>query len=436
MIKRILNIALFIAFFSPLGFAQVRLDSVEVARILNEDLQPATTVQNVQAEEETEDTIVVFESNPKLSWQENIRGALTDVLQNSRLTETAQIGFLAWDLTDDQPLYAYHEKMQLRPASTMKCITAIAALDRLGNDYQFQTQLYRRGELTDSIQTFMGDLYIVGGMDPMLKEADLAVFVDSLKALGIQRIVGNIYADLSLKEKEKWGSGWCWDDDNPTLSPLLLNKRNDFMGRFLRRLQAAGITLQGEMGEKVLPKDATPVACVQRSIAQVMQPMMKQSDNLYAEAVFYQLNGRANGRWTTAKQNAEHVKALIKKVGLSPQNYRIADGSGLSLYNYASAELEVSLLRYAFQNEQIYPTLLASMPIAGVDGTLRNRMRGTKAVGNVRAKTGTLVGVSSLAGYLTASNGHRLCFAIIINGGMSNASMRNLQNKICVILSQ
>ena len=111
-------------------------------------------------------------------------------------------------------------------------------------------------------------------------------------------------------------------------------------------------------------------------------------------------------------------------------------GSGLSLYNYVSAELEVQLLRYAYTQPNIYNTLLPTLPIAGVDGTLKKRMRNTPAEGNVRAKTGTLFGVSSLAGYLTASNGHRLCFAIIVNGGMSQGPMRNLQNKICVALSQ
>ena len=123
-------------------------------------------------------------------------------------------------------------------------------------------------------------------------------------------------------------------------------------------------------------------------------------------------------------------------MGLSPSDYNIADGSGLSLYNYVSAELEVQLLRFAYSQPDIYNTLLPALPVAGMDGTLRKRMRGTPAQVNVHAKTGTVFGVSSLAGYLTASNGHRLCFSIIVNGGMRQRPMRNLQNKVCVALSQ
>lgn len=95
---------------------------------------------------------------------------------------------------------------------------------------------------------------------------------------------------------------------------------------------------------------------------------------------------------------------------------KIADGSGLSLYNYVSADLEVKLLRYAYQNNNVYLHLYPSLPVAGQDGTLKNRMRGTFTAGNVRAKTGTLTGISSLAGYCTAANGHQICFSIINQG--------------------
>ncbi|MFQ7112867.1 D-alanyl-D-alanine carboxypeptidase, partial [Hallella bergensis] len=99
-----------------------------------------------------------------------------------------------------------------------------------------------------------------------------------------------------------------------------------------------------------------------------------------------------------------------------------------------SVELEVRLLRYAYENENIYNHLLPSLPIAGQDGTLRRRMRSQFTNGNVRAKTGTLEGVSSLCGYLTASNGHRLCFSIINQGVMHAKNGRKFQDKVCSIL--
>ena len=164
--------------------------------------------------------------------------------------------------------------------------------------------------------------------------------------------------------------------------------------------------------------------------------MMKVSDNLYAESMFYQLAANGGTRWAGAKTARQYENALFSRIGLNPRDYNVADGSGLSLYNYVSAELETKLLRYAYQRSGIYSAYLEAQPIAGVDGTLKKRMRGTAAANNVRAKTGTVKGVSSLAGYLTASNGHLLCFSIINNGGLSNGPMRNLQNKICVALCQ
>jgi len=112
----------------------------------------------------------------------------------------------------------------------------------------------------------------------------------------------------------------------------------------------------------------------------------------------------------------------------------LADGSGLSLYNYLSAEAEVKLLRYAYQNENIFHHLYQALPIAGVDGTLKKRMHSTFTRNNVRAKTGTLTGISSLAGYCKAANGHWLSFAIINQGVMHARNAKNFQNRVCTIL--
>jgi D-alanyl-D-alanine carboxypeptidase/D-alanyl-D-alanine-endopeptidase (penicillin-binding protein 4) len=101
-----------------------------------------------------------------------------------------------------------------------------------------------------------------------------------------------------------------------------------------------------------------------------------------------------------------------------------------------SAELLTKLLRYAAQNDNIYMHLSQSLPIAGVDGTLRKRMRGSFTNGNVHAKTGTLTGCISLAGYCMASNGHRLCFAIINNGIMHDNNAREFQNRVCTALCE
>jgi D-alanyl-D-alanine carboxypeptidase/D-alanyl-D-alanine-endopeptidase (penicillin-binding protein 4) len=129
-------------------------------------------------------------------------------------------------------------------------------------------------------------------------------------------------------------------------------------------------------------------------------------------------------------------RALLERAGLDSKPYRLADGSGLSLYNYLSAELEVKILRYAYRRMPIYRNLLPVLPIAGEDGTLKKRMKGTAAAGKVQAKTGTLTGVISLAGYCTAANGHRLCFAILNQGTLRAADARDFQDEVCRILCE
>ena len=123
-------------------------------------------------------------------------------------------------------------------------------------------------------------------------------------------------------------------------------------------------------------------------------------------------------------------------LGLDSSKYRFADGSGLSLYNYVSPELLSRLLQYAWRTPRIKSHLLPSLPVAGVDGTLKKRMKNTVAEGNVRAKTGTLTGVISLAGYCTAANGHDLCFVIMNQGVLKWRDTRDFQDRLSVILCE
>ena len=354
----------------------------------------------------------------------------------SQLLETVQASVMVWDLTDDVPVYQFREKLHLRPASTMKCVTAIAALDKLGADYDFKTRIYYTGTINDSTKVLHGDLYCLGGMDPMLSTSDMSAIADSIRQLGITRIEGNVYADLSFKDKDRLGEGWCWDDKNPILTPLLIDRKDEFLDVLLRKLRTVGVSVDGFTDERQVPSNASLIVTYTHSIREVLHRMLKVSDNLYAESMFYQLAASGGVRWCSAKQGRNYENALFSRLGLNPRDYNVADGSGLSLYNYVSAELEIQLLRHAYRNQEVYNALYEALPIAGVDGTLRKRMRGTSAQNNVRAKTGTVRGVSSLAGYLTASNGHLLCFSIINNGGMTHSPMRRFQNKICVALCQ
>lgn len=370
----------------------------------------------------------------RLPWPESVKVGIDNLLK-SKMFETSQVGIMVWDLEDDSCIYKHNERQLMRPASTMKLLTAITALDKLGGSYQFKTQLKYTGTIEEGV--LHGDVYCVGGMDPRFNSDDLAAFVNSLKEMGVDTIRGKVYADRSMKDSDLLGEGWCWDDDNPVLSPLVFSRKDIFMDRFLAKLKDAGIEYE-EMyaSTKTCPTNAFTICTRFHTMDQVLHKMMKESDNLYAECMYYQIAASTGNRPASAKSARNVERQLIHKLGLDASRYRLADGSGLSLYNYLSAELEVMMLRYAFRNDNIKQHLIHSLPIAGVDGTLKKRMKSGSVHGNVKAKTGTLTGIISLAGYCTAANGHELCFSIINNGIMHGSNARHFADKVCNLLCQ
>ena len=368
----------------------------------------------------------------QLPWPQAVQVGI-DKLLESNMFETSQVGIMVWDLEADSCIYRFRERQLMRPASTMKLVTAITALDKLGGSYQFKTQLKYTGTIENGVLS--GDVYCVGGMDPRFNSDDMKAFVASLKELGVDTIRGNIYADRSMKDADLLGEGWCWDDDNPVLSPLVFGRKDVFMEKFLGRLRELGIEYGADTtAVKRCPANAFTICTRFHTMDQILHKMMKDSDNLYAESMYYQIAASTGNHPANAKNARSVERQLIRKVGLDPARCKLADGSGLSLYNYLSAEIEVRLLRYAFCNENIWTHLKHSLPVAGVDGTLKGRMKTGFAHGNVRAKTGTLTGIISLAGYCKAANGHDLCFAIINNGIMHGNNARNFADKVCELL--
>lgn len=373
----------------------------------------------------------VRQDSVRLQWPQSAQAAIDSLLKTDMLS-TSQLGLMVYDLTADSAIYRYNERQMLRPASTMKVLTAVTAIDRLGGGYQFKTDLCYTGRVTDN--TLIGDVYCVGHMDPLFNADDMTAFVESIHKMGVDTIRGRLVADKSFKDMNLLGEGWCWDDDNPVLTALPYGRGDKFMERFEQELREAGIIVQAYnvVGEK--PDTAYCICTRFHTIDQVLMRMMKQSDNLYAESMFYQIAASTGEKPSSADDARKVIRRLIDKTGLRGSNYKIADGSGLSLYNYVSAELEVAMLRYAYRNRNVYLHLLPSLPRAGIDGTLRDRMKGSFTQGNVKAKTGSVTGVYSLAGYLTASNGHDICFSIINQGVMHGKNARALQDRICEAL--
>ena len=364
--------------------------------------------------------------------QDLLRGRLDSLLCDP-MFETSQVGLMVYDLTADSALFTYNHRQLMRPASCMKLVTAITALDQLGANYDYQTRIYMTGNVNYS--TLEGNIYCVGGFDPTLTIDDVAVLANCVSRLGIDSIHGLIVADRTMKEALDYGEGWCWDDENPMLNALSIGRKYNFLETFAEEVARAGINLERvQLTEGRVPQNAQLIATFRHNISQILDRMMKKSDNFYAESMFYQTAASARKGLARARDARDITKRLIARLGLGDNPYKIADGSGLSLYNYVSTELLCTLLRHAWRSPSIQDALLPSLPIAGVDGTLKDRMKKTSAQGNVRAKTGTVTGISSLAGYCTAANGHQLCFVIINQGIMRAAAGKAFQDRVCKVL--
>lgn len=213
-----------------------------------------------------------------------------------------------------------------------------------------------------------------------------------------------------------------------------------FLHTLQERLAQQGFRWSAPYALAELPRDGEErlVALYETPIQQVVDQLMKESDNLNAEAMLTRLGAiSSGGRHLSAEEGLKAIREQIKELGHDPELYRVADGCGLSNYNAISPELLVSYLRFAYSRTDLFRSLYKSLPVAGVDGTLEYRMtKGSPGYQNVHAKTGTISGISCLAGYLRRADGHLVAFAIMNQNVRSSRAARQLQDALCESLIQ
>lgn len=189
---------------------------------------------------------------------------------------------------------------------------------------------------------------------------------------------------------------------------------------------------------EAVPCDTKGIFTVTRDIDEVLKRALKESDNLSAEALFFHATRDILGgkKYLSHKDGQKAIyKFMESDISMDSRKYRIVDGCGVSDYNYVSPELIMEYLKYAFSSPLIFHPFYDGLPIAGIDGTLKYRMGKTKCFRNVRAKTGTLTGVCSLAGYVTSESKRTIGFVIINQNVLKYVSARKFQDQVCEILS-
>lgn len=184
-----------------------------------------------------------------------------------------------------------------------------------------------------------------------------------------------------------------------------------YVAAFREALGLRGITV----GDEAIPSAGSDTIATMTSppLREILPPFMKPSQNQIGE-MLYKTVGLERGTAGTAAAGRVVVEQQLQRWGASPSGFVIRDGSGLSRYNYLSPETVVKVLS-GMRADTSFTVFLDAMPIAGVDGTIRTRMRRTPAAGNVRAKTGSVAQARSLSGYVRALDGDTLMFSILAN---------------------
>ena len=387
------------------------------------------------------------------------------------------------DLNSGKPVYELNEKILMHPASVQKLLTLIPAMEILGDDYEFTTSVYSRGE---------GEYVIKLGADPYLQSSDLKKLV---KKMDLE--TKKVYIDDSIIEKKDWGEGWQWDDDmnvlmprfnsynidrnllritvmptdkgqqpsiiNPSKYPLVFfnhvitgdkndvkvsrdnsvsnntlllegtvnkpvvltipinNLKRYFDIRLKNTLADSKIYLRQNFITDKLKDTDQELGEVTHPISKAVDDILKNSDNMVSETVAKLAGGKAYNDRGTDIYGIRLFEDYCKKIGLDCSKIRITDASGVSKNNLISADF---ISEYLIKNKD--NKVLESLPSPG-EGTLTHRMLPIKD--NLKAKTGTHSDTSSIAGFLTTKNGKKYAFCIIINDTTSTISdMKTLED--------
>ena len=276
----------------------------------------------------------------------------------------------------------------------------------------------------------------------MLQRNDIVKLGDTLLQTGIQSVQGNIVIDETYLDRVPEGPGWMWDDRPLIISALSIREvkpdtntwsRGLACGHLLKTaLMEKGIRVTGGVVSGTVPSDAKVIAKhLSPPLADILKLMNKPSDNWIAELIFKTIGAEVIGEPGTWQKGRQAVTEFLSEIMDDPPVHRFVDGSGLSRYNLLNAELLTDLLVHTYHNFALMPEYLASLPIAGVDGTLKNRMQGMYAEKVLRAKTGTLSGVSALAGYTVTADDEVFAFGILISHYVGPPAVaRGIQDKI------
>ena len=380
------------------------------------------------------------------------------------------------DAETGKVIYKLNDKQPTMPASTLKLITLGASLDTLGDDYEFSTKLYKTTNNDLYLKLGADPFLTSGGLNTLMEKAvkekkitspkiiyiddyifdktewgegwqwddDLNPLMPKFSSYNIDKnllsiiisptnpgspaqIYTNKFYPITFMNLVTTGT----ENDielnrNNSIAPNILNisgtinkqiteeipinnPKRYFILRLEDAIQSAKMDYYGGFPQKKTPTtNVYLVAEIKHPISQAIKAILMDSNNFVAETVFKLAGAKFVNNTGSIQHSQEMLNAYFNKIGIDAQDIKIVDGSGVSKNNIITANFMTDYLVKQFKNE----TLKNSMPTAG-EGTLKNRMLYFKD--NLRAKTGTLSDVSSIAGYITSRSGKTYAFDIMIN---------------------
>jgi D-alanyl-D-alanine carboxypeptidase/D-alanyl-D-alanine-endopeptidase (penicillin-binding protein 4) len=324
------------------------------------------------------------------------------------------------------------------PASNQKLLVAAVALDVLGPDFRYRTEL-RAGAPVGGVVT--GDLTLVGGGDPVLRPdgaptigrypafntTSLDGLVDQLERIGVTTIDGDVIGESGRYDDEfrvpSWGDSITSGDAGP-YDALLVDDGvidNGNRGRiparsaavvFTELLRSRGIVVTGVAGnaDGVDPTSSTLAVVESEPLSEIVVELLHTSDNNTAEMLVKEIGYQATGVGSRTA-GLDVVRSRLAEWGVPLDGVVLDDGSGLSRDNRVTCAAIVGVLN----GTPVSELLVELLPVAGRDGTLALQLLGTAAEANMRAKTGTLTDVKALSGVQPGGDGNPVTFALVLN---------------------
>ena len=381
-----------------------------------------------------------------ISPRQTLRTSIDSLLRDPQL-RNAFFGVLIVHPPTGDTLYSHNAGKVFMPASNQKILTGAVALAQLGPEYRFRTSIVKRGALTNGVLN--GDLMVVGSGDPSISDRAqgkamtvLLNVADTLAARGIRRVTGRLMSGRNLFSDGIYGYGWEADDFSSSsgapvdelfyneglvdstvtvggrdtvVSVVTRNPSRSFLAALDTALTRRGITIAGGISDSIATAGAADTLYSFQSppLREILRHFEKPSQNQIGEILLKTIGLEGVGV-AVADSGAAVMSRQLLAWGAEQNAFVVYDGSGLSRHNLVSPETIVRVL-VAMQRDTAFAAFHDALPVAGVDGTLRTRMKGTAAEGNMRAKTGTLEFVRSLSGYITSASGERLVFSMLSN---------------------